>query len=603
MWHHGDLTAAAGGVAPAGPPVAYAFNGNHTQHVVYRGTDNHIHELHWSEHGGWHHLDLTTATLGVRGTLAAGDPVAYAFESNHTMHVVYRGVDNHIYELHWTAARGWWNGDLTAASGAPTVDASGDPAAYAFDSNHTMHVVYRGTDGHIHELHWEGGGGGRWHHGNLTAAAGATRALPAGPPAAYAFDSNGSQHVVYRGADGHIHELHWSRGGGWHHNNLTATAAGTPAATPAGDPAAYAFDSNHSQHVIYRGADGHIHELHWGAAPERGFFASIGAGIAWFFNGVATVVEVVVNAVGEFVGDVLETLGSLLADLFYAIGDLLSGIPWIGGALQGAFHWVGDVVSSALDFVASVVKGVLDLVAGVVAGVARIAGGILSLDPDLILKGVGDVAAGVAGAVILIGGKTIGLIQSVLFLQWGERALTKDEHALLERVFRSSVALYNVRIIEGFAGIYSINDRPFTLGNTIYLKDHSPSAEPWTLVHECVHVWQYQNHGSRYAADALGAQAAPGDEYQWREELVSGNRRWSEFNAEAQGKFIEDVFRFGLGSSGAQQTFFDEDPLHPAVSFVDLHIDHTGLARDATAELRGAQSWRTSGWIKASLRR
>ena len=76
MWHHGDLTAAAGGVAPAGPPVAYAFNGNHTQHVVYRGTDNHIHELHWSEHGGWHHLDLTTATLGVRGTLAAGDPVA-----------------------------------------------------------------------------------------------------------------------------------------------------------------------------------------------------------------------------------------------------------------------------------------------------------------------------------------------------------------------------------------------------------------------------------------------------------------------------------------------------------------------------------------------
>jgi hypothetical protein len=41
-------------------------------------------------------------------------------------------------------------GDLTAVTGAQ--DAAGDPAGYAFDG--TQHVVYRGIDGHIYELWW-----------------------------------------------------------------------------------------------------------------------------------------------------------------------------------------------------------------------------------------------------------------------------------------------------------------------------------------------------------------------------------------------------------------------------------------------------------------
>ena len=73
------------------------------------------------------------------------------------------------------------------------------------------------------------------------------------------FDAQGTQHVVYRGTDGHIHELWWDNAG-WHHNDLTA-AAGAPASVS--DPAGYMFDAQGTQHVIYRGADSHIHELWW----------------------------------------------------------------------------------------------------------------------------------------------------------------------------------------------------------------------------------------------------------------------------------------------------------------------------------------------------
>ena len=75
------------------------FKAQGTQHVNYRGTDNHIHELWW-DNTGWHHNDLSNAAGGA--PTAAGDPAGYMFDAQATQHVVYRGTDNHIHEL-------WWN--------------------------------------------------------------------------------------------------------------------------------------------------------------------------------------------------------------------------------------------------------------------------------------------------------------------------------------------------------------------------------------------------------------------------------------------------------------------------------------------------------------
>ena len=96
-WNINDLTAATSAVATAGDPAGYMFNAQGTQHVVYRGTDGHIHELWWDSNG-WHTNDLTAATSAVA---AAGDPAGYMFNAQGTQHVVYRGTDSHVHELWW----------------------------------------------------------------------------------------------------------------------------------------------------------------------------------------------------------------------------------------------------------------------------------------------------------------------------------------------------------------------------------------------------------------------------------------------------------------------------------------------------------------------
>jgi hypothetical protein len=61
---------------------------------------------------------------------------------------------------------------------------------------------------------------------------------------------------------------------------------------------------------------------------------------------------------------------------------------------------------------------------------------------------------------------------------------------------------------------------------SIYLKGHDPAAEPGILVHECTHVWQYQNRSSRYSTDAIGAQWFADAAYNWENDLASGAARW-----------------------------------------------------------------------------
>lgn len=42
----------------------------------------------------WHTDDLTVAT-------AVGDPAGYVFDAQATEYVIFRGPDNHIHELRW----------------------------------------------------------------------------------------------------------------------------------------------------------------------------------------------------------------------------------------------------------------------------------------------------------------------------------------------------------------------------------------------------------------------------------------------------------------------------------------------------------------------
>jgi catechol 2,3-dioxygenase-like lactoylglutathione lyase family enzyme len=136
--------------------------------------------------------------------MAAADPVAYYTPHNDTHQIVYRSANGHLYELYWQGAApvsGW---DLTVPAGAPA--ATGNPAAYYSAGTNTKHVIYRSADGRLHEIWWVPGGGVPAHV-DLTAFAGAPLAVD--EPAAFTVEGLNTQHVAYRGPNGHIYEMLW----------------------------------------------------------------------------------------------------------------------------------------------------------------------------------------------------------------------------------------------------------------------------------------------------------------------------------------------------------------------------------------------------------
>lgn len=334
-----------------------------------------------------------------------------------------------------------------------------------------------------------------------------------------------------------------------------------------------------------------------------GWLEDFGNAASSVVDTTAEVVGEVVETAGDIVADAVETVGNAAQDGLNAVGEAMGEE---GGPLPATLAWVGGVVAGVTNLVSSVIKGVFGIVGGVVSGLIRMIGGFLVLDFKLVLKGEIDIGSSIAGAGILIAGEGLSLGQRVFGAQ-KERSLTKAERAMLHRVFLNSLSLYNIRIIEGQSGLFGVNDAPFTLGNTIYMKDKDPSVYPEILVHECVHVWQYQNMGSRYTMDALGAQAIYGRQkaYVWEDELGRDNTDWRDFNKEAQAEFIEDVWMEGTstlrgntlvgeGSFFSVEGYLPSDPNAPTVSFIYNGTDYTDLAIAAEESLRGRVNFRFS---------
>jgi hypothetical protein len=173
-----------------------------TNVVPYRGSDGHIHSLYWTT-GAVGHDNLTS----VAGSpLAAGDPFGYYTAHNDSHQIVYRAANGHLYEL-WCVGRNavtFW--DLSAISGA--APAASDPVGYYSPVTNTKHIFYRSADGYLHEIFWTPGGGKPMDR-NLTLLAQAPLAV--GKPTAYFLAADASHHVVYRGTDNRLHELRWIR--------------------------------------------------------------------------------------------------------------------------------------------------------------------------------------------------------------------------------------------------------------------------------------------------------------------------------------------------------------------------------------------------------
>jgi hypothetical protein len=185
--------------------------------------------------------------------------------------VSYRGSDDNVHELFLDASGTWHHNNLSEGAKAPK--AAGDPTAYVEQTNNTEHVCYRTAEGDIVQL-FAKYRQTDWQKLDMSKEANAPKA--AGEPSAYRlresrFRGVVTQHVVYRGEDGGIHELFL--GGAenkWTHNDLSKAAGNTPKAES--DPAGYVLEANRTQHVVFQTGDGRIFELYnVPDGPQRGW--------------------------------------------------------------------------------------------------------------------------------------------------------------------------------------------------------------------------------------------------------------------------------------------------------------------------------------------
>lgn len=183
---------------------------------------------------------------------------------------------------------------------------------------------------------------------------------------------------------------------------------------------------------------------------------------------------------------------------------------------------------------------------------------------------VADVIYTAIGAILLPGNALIDLILTTLNIKDKARGLTKEEIAVLRPVFGDSLAYGMIRINEGRIGIMG---PPFagtrgatTVGYRIYFRSYNIV----TLVHECVHVWQFQFGATRYIGQSVvfqGIHALGGDDpYDWFAQIGTDVNGWYLMNnVEAQAEFIEDLFNFGhfIASDGTTDdstgAFFRQD--------------------------------------------
>jgi hypothetical protein len=145
-----DLSGYAGTPKATGDPVAYYTAQDDTHQLVYLGEDGHLWELYWQGLApvvGW---DLTPSGAPAA---PAGALAAFYSAGTNTKHVIYRSSNNRLHEIWWTPGGGTpVHVDITSFYGAPP--AADRPAAFAVEGPSMQHVAYRGTNQHIYEVVW-----------------------------------------------------------------------------------------------------------------------------------------------------------------------------------------------------------------------------------------------------------------------------------------------------------------------------------------------------------------------------------------------------------------------------------------------------------------
>jgi len=140
----------------------------------------------------------------------------------------------------------------------------------------------------------------------------------------------------------------------------------------------------------------------------------------------------------------------------------------------------------------------------------------------------------------------MGEVYQLIFrtFKWNIRNLTHQEKMLLSPIFKDSIN-YDLICIDTQAKLGTKHlAMAYVSFNTINYR-YPISSE--TLVHEAVHIWQYQNFGSIYLTRAIKAQRSVDGYYYGGEQglyrAMNQNKPLIAFNFEQQADIIEDYYK------------------------------------------------------------
>lgn len=242
----------------------YSSGFDQQQHVVYIGVDNHVYELY--NLNAWKFNDLTSLT-GCSLAHPVSSLSSYVTSFNEQQHVDLVGVDGHLHEIYYDG--GWKTSDLggNVLTGTPL-------AGYETGFNQQQHVVCLDSNDRIVELLYDDVWNPPKDLTDDVNAKGADLPQPvrgsmiARQFCGYSTEFDQQQHIIFIGEkDGtgfpHIYELYYSDGA-WNANDLTVAAGPkTPLPTLDGALAAYPTEFNNQHHVIFFGTDSRLHELYF----------------------------------------------------------------------------------------------------------------------------------------------------------------------------------------------------------------------------------------------------------------------------------------------------------------------------------------------------
>lgn len=149
---------------------------------------------------------------------------------------------------------------------------------------------------------------------------------------------------------------------------------------------------------------------------------------------------------------------------------------------------------------------------------------------------------------VLIGAHRIARLVDRCTARGEARPLSTGEIGYLRSLFGSAIDYEAVRVL--YFGIKrSLRLRAHVVCNDVWLSDDcidevgDLSPHGWrVLLHEAVHVWQFQRTGSGYLSRALGAQlvhgshgVGSGQAYDWLHAAEQGNR-FADMNPESQAE-------------------------------------------------------------------